>query len=395
MDWILLLFGFALPWLLVGFGGWIAYLAVRQNGRILLRLEALEQRLAALGAAPSTALAPASPRPSGLPLGADAPAFELPTVAGETKQLADFRGQRLLLIFFNPRCGFCTQMAPQLAGLPVEGAEGKPLPVILTTGDAAENRQLVQTHGLRCPVLLQQETEVAAQYGAGGTPMGYLIDEEGRIASELATGAQALLALAETPGEEAATDGHDHPRHRGNRSLADSRLPRNGLPAGTPAPDFALPSVAGGELTLSAYRGRKVLLVFSDPHCAPCQRLAPRLEAAQRRSGEVQVVMVSRGDVEGNRVKAAEHGITFPVVLQRQWEISRQYAMFATPVAYLIDEKGIVAREVATGGEAILSLLSEARKGTTAAGRWPWRKGTWQARGSRGRGRQPSGELSV
>jgi hypothetical protein len=33
-----------------------------------------------------------------------------------------------LLIFFNPRCGFCTQMAPQLAGMPVDGAEGKPLP---------------------------------------------------------------------------------------------------------------------------------------------------------------------------------------------------------------------------------------------------------------------------
>lgn len=32
--------------------------------------------------------------------------------------------------------------------------------------------------------------------------------------------------------------------------------------AGEPAPDFTLPSATGGELTLSEYRGKPVLLVF-------------------------------------------------------------------------------------------------------------------------------------
>src|SRR5207249_3756633 len=72
------------------------------------------------------------------------------------------------------------------------------------------------------------------------------------------------------------------------------------------------------------------------------------------------VLVVSRGDVEANRAKAEEHGITFPVVLQRQWEISRQYAMFATPAAYLIDENGSIAAEVATGKDAILALMASA-----------------------------------
>ena len=33
-------------------------------------------------------------------------------------------------------------------------------------------------------------------------------------------------------------------------------------PTGSPAPDFTLPRVGGGELSLSSYRGRPVVLAF-------------------------------------------------------------------------------------------------------------------------------------
>jgi hypothetical protein len=35
--------------------------------------------------------------------------------------------------------------------------------------------------------------------------------------------------------------------------------------------------------------------------------------------------------------------------------------MFATPVAYLIDERGIISHDVAVGVEPILAILAEAR----------------------------------
>ena len=70
--------------------------------------------------------------------------------------------------------------------------------------------------------------------------------------------------------------------------------------------------------------------------------------------------MVSRGEPKENRAKVKEHGLTFPVVLQQQWEISRRYAMFATPVAYLIDEAGVIAHDVAVGTDAILELMTKA-----------------------------------
>src|SRR5437660_1290815 len=83
------------------------------------------------------------------------PAFALPDLNGSRQSLADFRGRRLLVIFFNPRCGFCTRMVPDIAALPIDGANGAPLPLVVTTGEVEENRQLVAEHGIRCPVLIQ------------------------------------------------------------------------------------------------------------------------------------------------------------------------------------------------------------------------------------------------
>jgi peroxiredoxin len=371
-----ILLGILLPWLFVGIGCWLGFQLVRQNGRILVRLEALEQRLKPIEPAAARAAAPSVP--AGLPVGSVAPAFELPDLAGSRRALSAFRGRRLLLIFFNPRCGFCTRMAADLAALPADGAEGRPLPLVISTGDAEENRKLVAEHGIRCPVLLQEQMEVASRYQCHGTPMGYLLDEAGNIASNLAVGSQALLALASTaPAPPVAV--HANVRHspRGNRDLADSKLNRNGLPPGTRAPDFTLPALDGGSFSLAQFRGRQVLLVFSDPHCGPCNQLAPELEQAHRRGVELQILMVSRGDREANRQKAAEHRLTFPIGLQKQWEISRAYGMFATPIAYRIDAAGVIAGEVAVGVEPIRALL--ARAAASSHGKRPTHRQARQA----------------
>jgi len=76
--------------------------------------------------------------------------------------------------------------------------------------------------------------------------------------------------------------------------------------------------------------------------------------------------MVSRGEPKENRAKVKEHGLTFPVVLQQRWEISRLYAMFATPMAYLIDETGIITRDVAVGVDKIIDLMHNATELVTA-----------------------------
>ncbi len=163
--------------------------------------------------------------------------------------------------------------------------------------------------------------------------------------------------VTETRGEKPVEGINNSRSYRGNRSLKESRINRHGLSRGAPAPGFTLPCPDGGHLSLEDYCGRKVLLIFSDPECGPCNRLLPQLKALAHRTPDIQILLISRGDLESNRLKVREYELSFPVVLQRQWEISRLYAMFATPMAYLIDEKGIIVSDVAVGESAILTLL--------------------------------------
>lgn len=146
---------------------------------------------------------------------------------------------------------------------------------------------------------------------------------------------------------------------RTRRPPASQRpVERSGLEAGTPAPAFELPTLGEGRLSLDDYRGRRVLLVFSDPDCGPCGELAPHLERIHRARSNLDVVMVSR-NAERTRAKVAEQGLSFPVVLQRRWEISRRFGMLAFPVGYLIDEQGVIAAPVAAGPGAVLALAGE------------------------------------
>ncbi len=95
----LLILGTVVAWLAILAGCWLGWQLLRQNGRILLRLDELEKRLDALEFGEPS-------RPSGLPLNSPAPDFELPNLAGEPKTLAQFRGQPLLLISSTPPAAF-------------------------------------------------------------------------------------------------------------------------------------------------------------------------------------------------------------------------------------------------------------------------------------------------
>ncbi len=61
--------------------------------------------------------------------------------------------------------------------------------------------------GLRSPVLLDDGSNVAGSFGASGTPMAVLVDEQGTVASQLAIGADAVLALARSTDRDVAASG--------------------------------------------------------------------------------------------------------------------------------------------------------------------------------------------
>src|SRR5262249_38139227 len=119
------------------------------------------------------------------------------------------------------------------------------------------------------------------------------------------------------------------------------RLGRDGLKLGKKAPDFSLPSSDGKEMALHDFAGRKVLLVFTQSGCSPCTQIVPELNRLG--SNAAQVVVINNGDPEATRKWSEEKGARFPVLAQDRFSVSKRYEVFATPFAFLIDEKGIIA----------------------------------------------------
>ena len=144
------------------------------------------------------------------------------------------------------------------------------------------------------------------------------------------------------------------------------RLGRGGLNPGAKAPEFTLPSVAGGDISLRDFAGRPLLLVFSQPHCAPCHDVVPDLNKIHQK-GEVDVVVICNGDAAAVREWTAEVGARVPVLGQENWKVSKKYEVFATPFAFVVDGKGIIqAKGIASKADHLGFLFESARNGAQA-----------------------------
>jgi methylamine dehydrogenase accessory protein MauD len=337
----------------LGVGVWFGFHLLTENGRLMLRLDTLEQALVQQG----VLSAGIDPSAFGRPPGSVLNDFALPLLSGGTMTLSQWRGRKVALIFLNPRCKHCEVMLPELAAaLPPETA-ADPAPIIVSTGTVEENRKFFGDR-FSCPIVLQEDSEVAALYLALATPMAYLVGENGATIGSALLGGSAIINLYKPKAQASEPVAEGHSRVPG--LPLGSRINRDGLKAGTTAPDFTLPALDGAEVSLKSFRGRPLLLVFSDPNCAPCNEVLPKLEEIHRH-GDVKVLVISRGDPEANRKKVKQLRLTLPMVLQKSWEISRAYGMFATPIGYLVGEDGVLLADVAPGGNAILALAAPTR----------------------------------
>lgn len=114
---------------------------------------------------------------------------------------------------------------------------------------------------------------------------------------------------------------------------------------GKPAPDFSLPTLGGGTMRLSDYRGKIVFLNIWATWCPPCRDEMPSMqrlyEHFQGRDFEMLTISI---DEDPSKVEPfmKELGLTFPVAFDPQQQVASQYGITGVPETYLIDKNGIV-----------------------------------------------------
>lgn len=126
-------------------------------------------------------------------------------------------------------------------------------------------------------------------------------------------------------------------------------IARNGIEIGKSAPDFTLTKLDGTNVKLSDLKGKKVILNFWATWCGPCQQEMPDMEAfykEHKENVEILAVNYTPSEKGGGEEKvsnfAKEKGITFPILLDKNIDVTTAYKVITIPTSYFIDTKGVI-----------------------------------------------------
>lgn len=122
----------------------------------------------------------------------------------------------------------------------------------------------------------------------------------------------------------------------------------NGEPTiGSLAPEFALQTLDGQSVQLSALRGKNLLISYWVTWCVPCMEELPVLNRIHQEYQAENLVILSVNGIqqdEMDKVTATinEMGLTLPVVLDQGDAMWNTYWVRFLPTSFFIDEAGVI-----------------------------------------------------
>jgi peroxiredoxin len=124
--------------------------------------------------------------------------------------------------------------------------------------------------------------------------------------------------------------------------------------SGNVAPDFTLHyidnnEISRDEITLSQYRGKKVILNFWASWCTPCKMELPHLQAVwskYRDSSDIMLLTVagSQSDISIINAFMKQNGLDFIVCLDENDGIFNTYGITSIPRTYFLDKNGVIRK---------------------------------------------------
>jgi peroxiredoxin len=116
------------------------------------------------------------------------------------------------------------------------------------------------------------------------------------------------------------------------------------------APNFVLYTTLGEEVTMDDYLGRPVVLNFWATWCPPCRAEVPHFqEASVKYNGKATIVGIDQGEPSSVVTDFANSfALSYPLLLDQDNSVNRQYGVTALPTTVFVDAQGVV-REVYTG----------------------------------------------
>ncbi|MCX6006727.1 MAG: zinc-ribbon domain-containing protein [Chloroflexi bacterium] len=130
---------------------------------------------------------------------------------------------------------------------------------------------------------------------------------------------------------------------------------------GNNAPDFTLDCADGSKVTLSSFRGSKVIINFWHTSCAPCMGEMPLLQQMHEANPNLPMLVIhgtALGPINLNYVGSLlqEKGFTFTVPLDITGQVSGLYSVSSVPQTFFLDASGTI-RKIQDGSFSGLSQI--------------------------------------
>ena len=109
------------------------------------------------------------------------------------------------------------------------------------------------------------------------------------------------------------------------------------------APDFVLKNSSGQNIRLRELRGQVVMINFWATWCGPCREEMPQLEKLYRQyqATGFSVIGINIDDNRDNAVSLSKKlGVSFPILFDKDKQVSKLYKVDAMPSSMLIDRDG-------------------------------------------------------
>jgi hypothetical protein len=127
----------------------------------------------------------------GLPLGEPVPSLVVNELDGGEVDLQDTLDGETVILFWRPGCRPCRDLYGRVRAWESEHPAGVPSLLVVSIGNADET----SADPFGSPVLLDELLAANDALGAGLAPTAVLVDADGRIASSVAVGADAVMSL--------------------------------------------------------------------------------------------------------------------------------------------------------------------------------------------------------
>lgn len=129
--------------------------------------------------------------------------------------------------------------------------------------------------------------------------------------------------------------------------------PRARAEVGKPAPDFTLKDLAGKDVSLSSFKGKVVVLEWTNHKCPFIKRHEAKKKTMQKTIAKfagkpVAWLAIDSSSFCGEKIDeirdwSKENQLSFPTLLDAAGKVGHLYGAKSTPHMFVIDQKGVLA----------------------------------------------------